>query len=65
MDGHQGPRGLNRIPPIGRLTVTQPLIGILCKPRRKFSQNPRRRNEEAGLDANYPERVETLATFRS
>jgi hypothetical protein len=23
MDGHQGPQGLNRIPPIGRLTVTQ------------------------------------------
>jgi hypothetical protein len=27
MDGHQGPQGLNRIPPTGRLTVTQRIRG--------------------------------------
>jgi hypothetical protein len=49
MDGHQGPQGLNRIPPIGRLTVTTPLTrGFIPTPTAISAKRPRRlmsRNE--------------------
>jgi len=31
MDGHQGPQGLNRIPPTDRLTVNLPIEGTLIQ----------------------------------